>query len=52
METFPSPVAQRIVPTVSEDLKKKIQAAIKLKENKGKRTVKKETSLEVEEVNF
>lgn len=51
METLPSPVSQRIVPTVSEDLKKKIQAAVKSKENKGKRAVKKEITFD-EEVNL
>lgn len=51
METLPSPAAQRIVPTVSEDLKKKIQAAVKSRENKGKRTVKKELTFD-EDVNL
>jgi len=51
METLPSPAAQRIIPTVSEDLKKRIQAAVKSKENKGKKTVKKELAFD-EEVNL
>lgn len=35
-ETMPSPMAQRIAPTISDDLKKKIQYAKNAKENKGK----------------
>lgn len=43
LETMPSPQARRIAPTLTEDMKKKIQTAIKTKENKGKKGVKKET---------
>lgn len=39
---MPSPLARRIAPTISEDMKKKIQMAVKTKENKVKRAVKKE----------
>lgn len=42
IETMPSPQARRVAPTISEDIKKKIQMAVKSKENKGKRAVKKE----------
>jgi DNA topoisomerase-2 len=41
-ETMPSPVAQRVAPVISDDLKKRIHNAAKTKENKGKRTIKKE----------
>ncbi|KAJ3662202.1 hypothetical protein Zmor_006558 [Zophobas morio] len=41
-ETMPSPVAQRVAPTISDELKKRIQLAAKSKENKGKRGIKKE----------
>jgi hypothetical protein len=39
---MPSPVAQRVAPVISDDLKKRIHNAAKTKENKGKRTIKKE----------
>lgn len=39
---MPSPLARRIAPTISDDMKKKIQLAVKTKENKVKRAVKKE----------
>lgn len=41
-ETLPSPAAKRVAPIISEDLKKRIQSAIKTKENKGKKMLKKE----------
>lgn len=41
-EAMPSPQGRRIAPTISEDLKKRIKTAIKTKENKGKKGVKKE----------
>lgn len=41
-EAMPSPQGRRIAPIISEDLKKKIKTAIKTKENKGKKGVKKE----------
>lgn len=44
---MPSPMAQRIQPTVSDDMKKKIQTAIKTKENRGKRGLKQENSQDV-----
>lgn len=46
-EALPSPQARRVAPTISDDLRKKIQTAIKTKENKGKRGVKKENIAEV-----
>nr|CAI5835745.1 unnamed protein product [Callosobruchus analis] len=42
-ETMPSPMAQRVVPTISEDIRKKVQQAAKSKENKMKRGIKKKT---------
>lgn len=44
---MPSPAGRRIQPIVSDDMKKKIQTAIKMKENKGKRGMKQEGSLDV-----
>lgn len=41
-EAMPSPQGRRIAPTISEDLKKRIKTAVKSKENKGKKGVKKE----------
>lgn len=51
-ETMPSPMAQRIQPAIGEELKKKIQNAIKSKENKGKRGVKKENAADVSSNNL
>lgn len=34
LETMPSPQARRIAPTISEDIKKKIQIAVKSKEKR------------------
>ncbi|KAG5882166.1 hypothetical protein JTB14_002890 [Gonioctena quinquepunctata] len=48
-ETLPSSNAQRVEPTISEDMKKKIQIAIKSKENKMKKGVKKEVITEEDE---
>ncbi|XP_018321367.1 DNA topoisomerase 2 [Agrilus planipennis] len=48
-ETLPSSVGQRVVPVVSDDLKKKVQAALKLKENRNKKGVKKENIVNDEE---
>ncbi|KAF7282810.1 hypothetical protein GWI33_001951 [Rhynchophorus ferrugineus] len=42
VESLPSQGAVRVVPTVTEDIKKKIQAAAKSKENKIKKGIKKE----------
>lgn len=52
IETMPSPQARRIAPTISADLKKKIQTAIKSKENKSKHGVKKENIAEEVSVIF
>ncbi|KAL1489498.1 hypothetical protein ABEB36_014382 [Hypothenemus hampei] len=49
LETMPSPMASRILPTISEDMKKKIQAAVKIKEGKGKKTSKLDLSEEMED---
>lgn len=46
METMPSPSAQRIIPVITDDLKKKIQLAVRMKESKGKKGVKKENITE------
>lgn len=43
---MPSPMAERIVPTISEDIKKKVQLSIKMKESKVKKGIKKEGGLE------
>lgn len=43
---MPSPIAKRVEPVISNDLKKRIHAAIKIKENKGKKLTKKEISIE------
>ncbi|GJQ70860.1 Top2 [Trypoxylus dichotomus] len=51
-ETMPSPLARRILPTVGEELKKKIQTAIKNKENRGKKGVKQESSIDDEKSEF
>ncbi|KAJ8915854.1 hypothetical protein NQ315_004668 [Exocentrus adspersus] len=51
-ETIPSPNGRRIAPTISEDLKKKIQNAVKFKENRMKKGVKKENIAEDEEDEF
>ncbi|KAK4872667.1 hypothetical protein RN001_014696 [Aquatica leii] len=51
-ETLPSPAGRRILPTVSDDLKKRIQNAVKTKENKGKRGVKKEILTEDDKDEF
>ncbi|XP_066147852.1 DNA topoisomerase 2 isoform X2 [Euwallacea fornicatus] len=48
-ETQPSPMAQRIVPIVSDEMKKKIQAAVKSREYKDKKAMKKELTLEEED---
>ncbi|KAL3285410.1 hypothetical protein HHI36_019512 [Cryptolaemus montrouzieri] len=42
LETMPSPMARRVEPIIGEELKKKIQAAIKTKENRSKKGTKKE----------
>lgn len=42
METMPSPQARRVAPMISEDLKKKIQTAIKTKESRSKKPIKKD----------
>ncbi|CAH1979739.1 unnamed protein product [Acanthoscelides obtectus] len=52
IETMPSPMAQRVVPTISEDIKKKIQTAIKQKENRMKKGIKKENITEEDEDEF
>lgn len=39
---MPSPMGKRVEPIISDDLKKKIQAAIKSKENRIKKGTKKE----------
>lgn len=46
---MPSPNGQRVAPTISEEIKKKIQLAVRSKENKIKKGVKKENI--AEEVN-
>ncbi|KAK5640442.1 hypothetical protein RI129_011253 [Pyrocoelia pectoralis] len=51
-ETMPSPGGRRIVPILGDDLKKRIQNAIKSKENKGKRGVKKEILAEDDKDEF
>lgn len=43
---MPSSIAQRVVPLISEDIKKKVQAAAKSKEGRGKRMYKKEVAEE------
>ncbi|CAH0545849.1 unnamed protein product [Brassicogethes aeneus] len=49
-ETMPSPMAERVAPKITEEMKKKIQQAQRVKENKGKGRVKKENiSLDGEE---
>lgn len=50
METLPSPHGQRIAPTITDDIKKKIQLAVRIKESKIKKGVKKE--IITEEVHF
>nr|CAH7712357.1 unnamed protein product [Callosobruchus chinensis] len=52
LETMPSPMAQRVLPTISEDIRKKIQQAVKTKENKLKKGIKKENITEEEEDEF
>lgn len=44
-------MAKRVHPTISEDLKKKIQAAAKVRENKGKRAIKVEVKEEDVSIN-
>lgn len=51
-EVMPSPSARRIMPTVTEEIKKKIQNAVKTKENRTKRGVKKETIVDEERDEF
>ncbi|XP_018567755.1 DNA topoisomerase 2 [Anoplophora glabripennis] len=51
-ETMPSPTARRIEPTISDDIKKKIQNAVKFKENKMKKGLKKENIAEDEDDEF
>ncbi|KAF5272739.1 hypothetical protein FQA39_LY07766 [Lamprigera yunnana] len=51
-ETMPSPCGRRILPVVSEEIKKRIQNAVKTKENKGKRGVKKEIFSEEDKDEF
>lgn len=43
---MPSPTARRVAPTISEDIKKKIQNAVKFKENRLKKGLKKENIAE------
>lgn len=43
-ETLPTTTGTRVIPIISEDLKKKIQTAVKLKENKIKKEIKKEVT--------
>ncbi|XP_045462346.1 DNA topoisomerase 2 isoform X2 [Harmonia axyridis] len=50
-ETMPSPMGKRVEPIISDDLKKKIQAAIKSKENRIKKGTKKE-NISTEEDEF
>ncbi|KAF5292892.1 hypothetical protein FQR65_LT11144 [Abscondita terminalis] len=52
VETMPSPSGRRILPVLSDELKKRIQQAVKTKENKGKRGVKKEICTENEKDEF
>ncbi|VEN43650.1 unnamed protein product [Callosobruchus maculatus] len=52
VETMPSPMAQRVVPTISEDIRKKVQQAAKSKENRLKKGIKKENITEEEEDEF
>ncbi|KAF2905680.1 hypothetical protein ILUMI_00490 [Ignelater luminosus] len=51
-ETMPSPAARRVVPTVGEELKKKIQIAVKSKENKSKKGVKKDSTTDEDKDEF
>lgn len=46
---MPSPNARRVAPTISDEIKKKIQTAQKYKENRVKKSVKKENIAEVVE---
>nr|XP_023021759.1 DNA topoisomerase 2 [Leptinotarsa decemlineata] len=48
-ETMPSSNAQRVEPTISEDIKKKIQVAVKSKESRLKKGVKREVNTEEDE---
>lgn len=36
---MPSPMAQRIAPTISDDIKKRIQSAVRTKEKKIKKEI-------------
>lgn len=49
---MPSPQARRIEPVITSDMKKKIQTAVKAKENKIKKGVKKEILTEEEVRDF
>lgn len=37
MDCLPSPMAQRVIPVIAEDLKKRVEKLTAAKENKGKR---------------
>lgn len=41
---MPSPTGQRIVPTITDDMKKKIELAVKSKESREKRAGKKDVA--------
>lgn len=51
-ETMPTPTAERVAPTITEDLKKKIQMAVKSKANKLNKGIKKENIAEEEDDEF
>ncbi|XP_044767164.1 DNA topoisomerase 2 [Coccinella septempunctata] len=51
-ETMPSPMGRRVAPVITDDLKKKIQAAIKSKETRSKKGTKKENIASADEDEF
>nr|XP_022901455.1 DNA topoisomerase 2 [Onthophagus taurus] len=52
LEVLPSPKGRRVVPEITEEIKKKIQTAVKTKEQRAKKGVKKEESIDDEKDEF